>query len=77
MVHFVASDAHGTTRRPLLLREAYDAVESRRGEEVARALFHDNPLAAFEGRALPYEPDQPEVAARFSRPGRRKRFLFF
>ena len=77
MVHFVASDAHGTTRRPLLLREAYDAVTSRRGEEVARALFHDNPLAAFEGRALPYEPEQPEVAARSSRPGRRKRFLFF
>ena len=77
MVHFVASDAHGTTRRPLQLREAYDAVTSRRGEEVAQALFHDNPLAAFEGRPLPYEPEQPEVAARSSRTGRRKRFIFF
>ncbi len=77
MVHFVASDAHSTTRRPLGLREAYEAVKTRRGEEVAQALFHDNPLAAFEGRALPYEPEQPEVAARSSRMGRRKRFIFF
>jgi protein-tyrosine phosphatase len=77
MVHFIASDAHSITRRPLKLREAYDAVSRRRGEEVARALLHDNPLAAFEGRTLPYEPEQPEVAARSSRSGRRKRFIFF
>jgi protein-tyrosine phosphatase len=77
MIHFIASDAHNTDRRPLKLREAYDAVSRRRGENVAQALFHDNPLAAFEGCALPYEPEQPEVAARSSRPGRRKRFIFF
>jgi protein-tyrosine phosphatase len=77
MVHFVASDAHSPTRRPLQLREAYEAVSSRRGENIAQALFHDNPLAAFEGRPLPYEPEQPEAAARSSRPGRRKRFIFF
>ncbi len=77
MVHFVASDAHNTDRRPLRLREAYDAVSERRGEELAQALFHDNPLAAFEGRLLPYEPEQPEVAARSSGPSRRKRFIFF
>jgi protein-tyrosine phosphatase len=77
MIHFIASDAHGATRRPLKLREAYDVVSTRRGEEVAQALFQDNPLAAFEGLPLPYEPEQPEVAARSSRPGRRKRFFFF
>jgi protein-tyrosine phosphatase len=77
MVHFVASDAHGTTRRPLQLSEAYQRVASRRGEAVAQALFQDNPLAAFEGRPLPYEPEQPQVAARSSRSGRRKRFIFF
>jgi protein-tyrosine phosphatase len=77
MIHFVASDAHSTTRRPLLLRGAYDAVASRRGQEIAQALFHDNPLAAFEGRPLPYEPEQPEATARSSRSGRRKRFIFF
>jgi protein-tyrosine phosphatase len=77
MVHFVASDAHNTTRRPLQLREAYEAVSKRRGEEIAEALFQENPLAAFEGRPLPYEPEQLDEAARSSRPGRRKRFIFF
>lgn len=77
MVHFVASDAHSTTRRPLQLRKAYEAVSQRRGEEVAKALFQDNPLAAFGGHPLPYEPDQPDPAAQSSRSGRRKRFIFF
>jgi protein-tyrosine phosphatase len=77
MVHFVASDAHNTTRRPLQLREAYEAVSERRGQELAQALFQDNPLAAFEGQPLPYEPEQTVETARSSRPGRRKRFIFF
>jgi protein-tyrosine phosphatase len=77
MVHFVASDAHSIAGRPLQLREAYRAIVERHGKSVAEALFHDNPLAAFEGRPLPYEPEQPDVAARSSRPGRRKRFIFF
>ena len=77
MVHFVASDAHDTKRRPLQLRKAYEAVSERRGEEVAEALFQNNPMAAFEGRPLPYEPEQPDPATQPSRSGRRKRFLFF
>ena len=79
-IHFFASDAHNLTSRPLRLREAYEAVARRRGEPVARALFYDNPLAAFEGRALPYEPEpaDPELS-RGGSPGsrRRKRFFFF
>jgi len=73
LVHFVASDAHNTARRPLKLRFAYDAVAERFGEEKARALLMENPLAAFEGRPLPYVPevstDPPHA--------RRKRFIFF
>jgi len=42
---------------------------------VARALFRDNPLAAFEGRPLPYSPDPPDVDA--PRKRKRKRFWFF
>ena len=75
MVHFFARDAHNITRRPLRLREAYDAVAAQQGESIAQALFCDNPLAAFEGRPLPYEPEQPEVEASSTR--RRKRFIFF
>ncbi|MGB6546244.1 MAG: CpsB/CapC family capsule biosynthesis tyrosine phosphatase [Candidatus Acidiferrales bacterium] len=75
-IHFFASDAHSLTGRPLRLREAYKKVASLRGEEVAQALFQDNPAAAFDGRPLPYEPEQQEVAREGSRP-KKKRFFFF
>ena len=73
LIHFVASDAHNTRGRPLRLQPAYNVVVDRFGEEKARALFQDNPLAAFEGRQLPHVP---EVADELARP-RRKRFFFF
>jgi hypothetical protein len=43
------------------------------GEEKARALFLDNPLAAFEGRDLPHVPEVEEAAQL----PKRKRFFFF
>lgn len=73
MVHFAASDAHNNRNRPLRLRTAYDAVADRYGETQARALFVENPGAAFEGRDLPHVPEVEEPAA----PARRKRFFFF
>ena len=73
LVHFVASDAHNTRGRPLRLRPAFDLVREQFGEEKARALFVENPMAAFEGRDLPYVPSLPDEA---SAP-RRKRFFFF
>jgi len=73
LVHFVSSDAHNTKSRPLTLRPAFEFVASRFGEEIAQALFVDNPLAAFEGRALPYVPELAEES--LVRP--RKRFFFF
>jgi hypothetical protein len=36
-------------------------------------LFQDNPLAAFEGRELPFVPEIEEELP----PRRRKRFFFF
>src|SRR5277367_4464894 len=53
-VHFVASDAHNTERRPLKLQFAFDRIATEAGREVAQALLVDNPLAAFEGGPLPY-----------------------
>jgi protein-tyrosine phosphatase len=73
LVHFVASDAHNTKGRPLRLQPAYNLVLEQFGEEKARALFQDNPLAAFEGRELPHVPEVEEEAP----PRRRKRFFFF
>ena len=80
-VHFVASDAHNTTSRPLKLRETYEMIAKARGEDAARGLLVENPLAAFEGRGLPWVPelaedlgwdDAPEAA-----PKKKKRFWFF
>jgi len=72
--HFVASDAHNVGRRPPRLRQAYDLVAARSGPQVARALFHDNPLAAWRGEPLPWTPEPAESA--MSTPAR-KRFFFF
>jgi protein-tyrosine phosphatase len=76
-IHFVASDAHNLKGRPLQLRAGFDAVAARRGEAVAQALFQDNPLAAFEGRSLPYEPEQVDTSLKPPEYRRRKRFIFF
>ena len=73
LVHFIASDAHNTARRPLKLKFAYEAVSQQFGEDRAKALLIDNPLAAFEGRLLPYVPEvAPDPI-----PQKRKRFIFF
>jgi protein-tyrosine phosphatase len=80
-VHFVASDAHNVTSRPLRLKEAFERLAQTRGEEVARALLVDNPLAAFEGRPLPHVPEIEDSGDRTRNTPqgtrRRKRFWFF
>ena len=73
LVHFVSSDAHNTTRRPLKLKFAYDAVAERFGKENAQALFVDNPKAAFEGQPLPHVPE----ILKETKIEKRKRFFFF
>jgi protein-tyrosine phosphatase len=76
-IHFFASDAHNLSGRPLRLRQAYEKVASLRGESVAQALFQDNPAAAFEGRPLPYEPEQLEISRAGEGERRKKRFFLF
>lgn len=79
-IHFVASDAHNVSSRPLRLREAFDEVAKAHGEKVAQALFVENPGAAFDGQHLPFVPEladnlglNPDANA----PPRKKRFWFF
>ncbi len=67
LVHFAASDAHSLAARPPVLSPAYNLVVERAGNGIADALFHDNPLAAIEGRPLPFLPEPL--------PRRRKKFL--
>jgi protein-tyrosine phosphatase len=76
-IHFVASDAHSLQGRPLKLREAYQLVAKRRGEDVAQSLFYANPLAAFNGDPLPYLPDPPAEKSAVQKFKKRKRFIFF
>jgi protein-tyrosine phosphatase len=74
LVHIVASDAHNMSWRPLRLQPAYEVVREKFGEEKARALFVDNPLAVFEGRELPHVP---EIVLEGKPERRKKKFLFF
>jgi protein-tyrosine phosphatase len=80
-VHFVASDAHNITSRPLRLKETYHHLVKTRGEEVARALLVDNPLAVFEDRPIPYVPELADDLgwenSEGAQPRRKKRFFFF
>ena len=63
MVHFVATDAHNTTKRPPRTREALQVLREVAGDEVAEALSRANPLAVIEKRGLPYDFSPVEEAA--------------
>jgi protein-tyrosine phosphatase len=66
-VHFVASDGHDTTRRPVGLGPAHAAVAALTGPDFAAAVARDNPARVAEGR--------PIQAVRLA-PGRRKLFAW-
>jgi protein-tyrosine phosphatase len=55
MIHFVASDAHDTRRRPPPLDEAYRYVASKAGRDRAELLFRVNPGAVLDGSGIDYE----------------------
>jgi len=55
-VHFLASDAHDTKRRPPVLSAARNVVEGICGADIADALVNGNPQAVVLGKTLPYSP---------------------
>src|SRR5688500_944478 len=60
LVHFVATDAHNTTKRPPKAQAAIAALRAIAGDTVADALIRRNPAAVVENRRLEYEPE-PEL----------------
>lgn len=58
-IHFLATDTHRPARRPPILSKGRDAAAAIVGEERARKLVVDNPLAAINGKALQVEPPIP------------------
>ncbi len=51
-VHFLATDAHGTKRRPPQMRAARELVGKRHSTLYADLLCRDNPMAVFQGQPL-------------------------
>lgn len=60
-VHFLATDAHNITRRPPHMRAARALVAKEYGSAYADLLCLTNPLAAFEGRSLPEQPEPHDL----------------
>jgi protein-tyrosine phosphatase len=52
-VHFLATDAHDTVRRPPVLSEARKIVAKQFGDELADALVEGNPRAVVNDQLLP------------------------
>jgi protein-tyrosine phosphatase len=59
-VHVMATDAHNLTKRQPRFRAARERVASLVGEEIAQALFVDNPKSIVESRGLVYDLDLPD-----------------
>ena len=59
-IHFFASDAHDTERRPPLLSVCYQTLAKEKGEEVADLLLRRNPEAVINGQPLPAQLDWAE-----------------
>jgi protein-tyrosine phosphatase len=55
-VHFLATDAHDTKRRPPVLSQGRDEVAELCGADVARALVEENPSAVVRAQPLPFFP---------------------
>lgn len=54
-VYFIASDAHNDFR-PTTLKEAYNSIRKKYGEEQARRLFKENPLKVLQDQEIEAMP---------------------
>ena len=56
LIHFIATDAHNTTKRPPRVQAALAALRALVGKAVSESLVNENPRAVLENRGLEYEP---------------------
>lgn len=70
LIHFVASDAHDTVKRPFGMQAAYDAVCDMADEHLAQLVCCHNPARVFAGEDV--DIDGP----RRNRPRRKPRGFF-
>jgi protein-tyrosine phosphatase len=52
MVHFVATDAHSSTRRRPLIRDAYNHISKLYGEDTSKKLFMENQEIILDDKDL-------------------------
>lgn len=52
LIHVVASDAHNTGRRPIMMAEAYKVIRKQFGDACAETLFTGNPRRMIDGEGL-------------------------
>jgi protein-tyrosine phosphatase len=69
LIHFIASDCHNTRNRLPGMSEAVALTAEVVGEDYARSIAGENPLAVVEGRSIPSVPN-PEL------PKKKKRWGF-
>ncbi|GIM32010.1 tyrosine-protein phosphatase [Paraclostridium bifermentans] len=52
MVHFIATDAHSSTKRRPLIKEVYDHISKQYGEENAKNIFEENQKCILENKDI-------------------------
>ena len=52
MIHFIATDAHSSTRRRPMVMETYDYISKKYGDKKAKVFFIENPSKVIEDKDI-------------------------